>query len=200
MVNLIKRFCAVVYMLLMAAAGMVFIVLGLKLCDPELCLELFNKITSTMSGQIVFTFIGGLFLVTGVILTYRMEKALRKKRTVAFQNSDGEVMISISAIEDYVRKIAKNIPEIRDIKSSVDVSRKGINIVAAVSISAGTNIPLITEKIQMEVKNKIQVMLGVEEKMNIKIFVRKIARQDAQNERGKMEEMSSSAIPYREAG
>jgi len=200
MVNLLKRFCAVVYMLLMAAVGAVFIVLGLKICDPELCLELFDKITATMSGQIVFTVIGGIFLVTGAVLTYRMEKALRKKRTVAFQNSDGEVMVSISAIEDYVRKIAKNIPEIRDIKSSVDVSRKGINIVAAVSISAGTNIPLITEKIQMEVKNKIQVMLGVEEKMNIKIFVRKIARQDAQNEREKMEEMSSSAIPYRDAG
>jgi len=200
MVNLLKRFCAVVYMLLMATVGVVFIVLGLRLCDPELCLELFDKITATLGGQIVFTVIGGLFLVTGAILTYRMEKALRKKRTVTFQNSDGEVMVSISAIEDYVRKIAKNIPEIRDIKSSVDVSRKGINIIAAVSISAGTNIPNITEKIQMEVKNKIQDMLGVEEKMNIKIFVRKIARQDAQNERGQREEMSSSTIPYRDAG
>jgi len=200
MMNLLKRFGTAIYLILMVAVGGVFVALGLKLCNPGVCLGLADEIVKTVSGQIIFICLGGIVFMTGVIVAYRIEKKLQKKRTVRFQNPDGEVMVSLSAIEDYVRKIAKNIPEIRDIKSTVDISRKGIDITAAVAISAGANIPKITEKIQLEVKNKIRVMLGSEEDLNTKIFIKKIARQDAPAENEKKEEAAGTAIPYREAG
>jgi len=200
MMNLLKRFCAVIYLILMVAVGGVLISIGLRICNPDLCLALADEMVKGVSGQIIFIFIGGIVFMTGVIVPYRIEKKLQKRRTVRFQNPDGEVMVSLCAIEDYVRKIAKSIPEIKDIKSSVDISRKGIDITAAVAISAGANIQKITEKIQMEVKNKIQVMLGGEETLNIKIFVKKIARQDSRDASEKNESRDETAIPYREAG
>lgn len=198
--NLLKRFGAIIYLVLMVAVGGVFIALGLKLCNPDICLGLSDEVVKTVGGQIIFIFVGGIVFMTGVIVPYKVEKKLQKKRTVRFQNPDGEVMVSLSAIEDYVRKIAKSIPEIKDIKSTVDISRKGIDITAAVAISAGANIPKITEKIQLEVKNKIRVMLGSEEELNTKIFIKKIARQDVPEASEKKEEASGTAIPYREAG
>lgn len=198
--NLLKRFGAIIYLVFMVAVGGVFIALGLRLCNPDICLGLSEGIVNTVGGQIIFIFVGGIVFMTGVIVPYGIEKKLQKKRTVRFQNPDGEVMVSLSAIEDYVRKIAKSIPEIKDIKSTVDISRKGIDITAAVAISAGANIPKITEKIQLEVKNKIRVMLGSEEDLNTKIFIKKIARQDGPEASEKKEEAIGAAIPYREAG
>ncbi|GAF78637.1 unnamed protein product, partial [marine sediment metagenome] len=60
---------------------------------------------------------------------------------MTFQNPDGEVTVSIPAIEDYVRKIANDMHDVKDVRAHVSVSKRGINVVTAVSINAGANIP-----------------------------------------------------------
>ncbi|MFH1309402.1 MAG: alkaline shock response membrane anchor protein AmaP [Candidatus Omnitrophota bacterium] len=199
--NFFKRFVVFIYALLMVGVGAIFFLVGLNLILPEQWLEIVGVVNSTMSFQMTFLVIGVIFTIIGLMAPYRLEKTIQKKRIVAFQNPDGEVTVSISAIEEYIRKIAKNISGIKDIRSRVFITRKGINIVTDVSMIAGANIPQITERIQMEVKNKVQVMLGVEEKISVKIHIKRIAKSETQgDELGQSENFSSSAIPYREIG
>ncbi|MBU0683233.1 MAG: alkaline shock response membrane anchor protein AmaP [Candidatus Omnitrophica bacterium] len=201
MMNFFKRFVVFIYALLMVGVGAIFFLVGLNLILPEQWLEIVGVVNSTMSFQMTFLVIGVIFTIIGLMAPYRLEKTIQKKRIVAFQNPDGEVTVSISAIEEYIRKIAKNISGIKDIRSRVFITRKGINIVTDVSMIAGANIPQITERIQMEVKNKVQVMLGVEEKISVKIHIKRIAKSETQgDELGQSENFSSSAIPYREIG
>lgn len=103
---------------------------------------------------------------------------LQKHKTIAFENPDGQVTVSLSAIEDYIKKLTNAMPEIKEIRSSISAGKSGIEIVAKAALYADVNIPEVTEKIQNMIRQRLQEMLGVEEKMSIKIHISKIVRKD----------------------
>ena len=133
-----------------------------------------------------------------VIVPYRVGKKLNKNKTVSFQNPDGEVTVSLSAIEEYVKKIAKSINGIKDVKSDVNIKKKGININTEVSILSGVNIPEVTERIQMEVKNRVQSMLGVDENVNITMHVKKISKGVGEESNERETRNDDVRVPFRE--
>ena len=172
----LKRLGMLIYALLMLSVGALFVLTAFSCISSDLWGSFCDVIAGNLYYQVAMVVVGAIFVIAGVMAPYRLGKKLKKDRVISFQNPDGEVSVSLSAIEEYIKKISKNIPGIKDIKSHVDVSKKGINIVMAVSLSAGSNIPEVTERIQMEVRNKVQGMLGVEERINIKMHISKIMR------------------------
>ncbi len=113
-------------------------------------------------------------MITAVVIPFRVSKDTRRRRQITFQNPDGEVTISIAAIEEYIHRVAKEIAGISNVRSRVSFGRKGINIVSEVTIDAGSNIPKLTEEIQAEIKGKVKTMLGVEEQIHMVMRVNKI--------------------------
>jgi len=196
--NFFKKIGILVYTLLMLGAGALLLLVSLKVITPGSLAELVELAGSSIAYQITAGAAGAVFFLIGVIAPFRMLKNLQKGRIVSFQNPDGEVSVSLSAIEDYIRKIARGIPGIKDVKPHVDIGKRGIDVITAVSISAAANIPEVTEKIQMQVKNRVQGMLGVEENVNVKLHISKIMR-GAQAAEGPMAEESPEAqVPFRE--
>lgn len=173
--NFFRRLFNLIYALLMVLAGGIFILLSLEIYTAAdigdiLSVTVYKDITvKTIVGAV-----GGVFVLIGMFAPYRMGKRLKKDRVISFSNPDGEVSVSLSAIEDYIRKIARTIHGIRDLKARVDVNKKGIDVVIAVSLSAGANIPEVTELIQMEVRSRVQSMIGVEEKINVTMHINRI--------------------------
>ncbi|MFH1664642.1 MAG: alkaline shock response membrane anchor protein AmaP [Candidatus Omnitrophota bacterium] len=174
--NFIKRLLGFFYAFLMAGAGFLLILISRNMISAAQFEEMVNIVNSDVIYQVSAGCIGCIFVLLGVTAPFSLERRLKKNRIVSFQNPDGEVTVSLSAIEDYVKKIASGVPGIRDVRPRVEISGRGINITATVSISPEANIPEVTEKIQMEVRGKVQGMLGVEEKVNMKVFIRKILK------------------------
>ena len=198
--NFFKRLGMVLYMLLMLGAGGLFLVISLNMFPPEQWAEMLNVMSGAVACRIAIGAAGGLFVIIGIAAPYRLEKKLKKSRIVAFQNPDGEVTVSLSAIEDYIRKTAKDIPGIKDVRSRVDINRRGIDIRTDVAISSGANIPEVTERIQTEVKNRVHGMLGVEKQINMKMHIKKISTRGAGPGKGAVREDSPDMmeVPYRE--
>lgn len=197
--NFLKRVTMIVYMLLLLSVGAVLVLLSLNILVAAKLIETVNVIVQNPAYQITGTVIGVIIMLIGVIAPYRLEKRIKRNRFISFQNPDGEVTISLSAVEDYIHKIAKSIPGIKDVRSHVSSGKKGINVITDVSISASTNIPEVTERIQMEVKNKVQSMLGIEESINIRMNIKKIAKGSKVDELPKVVEKPNPAdqVPYR---
>ncbi len=172
--NFFRRIGAILYMLLMMAGGILFLSISFNVFPSEYWMELLNTVNSALGYQLAFGVMGCIFMVMGIAAPYKLGKKLRKKRAVAFKNPNGEVTVSLSAIEDYIRKVAKDISGIKDIRSKVEVNKKGVNIVTDVSISAGENIPELTERMQREIRMRVQGMLGVEETINVSLHINKI--------------------------
>ncbi len=104
----------------------------------------------------------------------------RKQKTIAFENADGQVTVSLSAIDDFIRKAAvQQIAELKELRSDV-VARNGkIIIRARATLWSEANIPMAAEKIQTLVKSKVQeVLAGIDEPIFVRVHVAKIVQRE----------------------
>ncbi len=152
----------------------------------------------TYNLQMSIGLTGVVFILLGLLITHFTFGGIQRERTIAFNTPDGQVVISLSAIENFIKKLANQIPEIKDMRSNVIASKKGVNISARVSLWSDSNIPDVTEKIQGIIKNKVQDMLGIEEPITTKVHVAKIVhRESAKSKSLKEAAEATPQPPYR---
>jgi hypothetical protein len=131
----------------------------------------------------------GLIILNWMIVQLTLAKVARQK-TIAFENPDGQVTVSLTAVEDFIRRSAKELPEVKDLRADV-VARKGrIMVRARVALWSEAHIPEVSERIQAIVKSRVQEMLaGIEEPVSVRVHVAKIAhRDDGDKPHGRREE------------
>ncbi len=157
------------------AIGAILIILALNLLSSDDIVSAVNYLCSDPNMKLVSIIIGGILIISGLIIAQVNLGKIQMEKTIAFENPEGQVTVSLSAIEDFIKKTVKHLPEVKDMRSSVTANKKGINIICKATIFADSNIPEITEKIQGIVKSKVRDMLGIEETINIKINVIKIS-------------------------
>ncbi len=138
----------------------------------------------------------GLVLLNGAIAQLALAKFQRQK-TIAFENPDGQVTISLSAIEDYLRKSTREVPEVKELRSDVIAGKGKILVRARVALWSDSHIPEVTEKIQTLVKSRVQEMLaGIEEPVLVRVHVSKIVERQEAEAAGRREERLTTT-PFR---
>ncbi len=120
----------------------------------------------------------GVIVLNWVIVQMTLARFQRQKR-IAFENPDGQVTVSLSAVEDFIRRSARELPEVKDLRADV-IARKGRIVVRArVALWSEAHIPEVTERIQATVKARVQEMLaGMEEPVLVRVHVAKISHRD----------------------
>jgi len=122
---------------------------------------------------------GALMIFISILILQLTVGKLQRERTIAFENPDGQVLISLSAIEDFIKRTMKQLPEIKELRPNVIASKKGVNITSRVTLFSDAHIPDVTEKIQNILKNKVQGLLGIEEPVNIRVHIVKIVNKES---------------------
>ena len=173
--NFLKSLAIGAHTLTFLAIGGVLVLLSLGLLSPDELASVVNYIYIQPNVKLILGAIGGLFIASGLLAAHINLNRMRTQKTIAFENPEGQVTVSLSAIEDFIKKSVRHLPEVKELRSNVTANKKGINIVCRATIFADSNIPATTERIQSIVKLKVQEMLGVEETINIKIHVTKIS-------------------------
>lgn len=140
---------------------------------------LYNNVNLKISIGLV----GLLIIIYSIVALQVALGTLQREKTIAFENPSGQVTISLSAIEDLIRRTSDHMPEVRELRANVTAGKKGINIINRAVIYSDTNIPEVTEKIQGMLKNRIQEILGIEEAINIKIHIAKIVPAESPDSR-----------------
>lgn len=166
------------YTLVFFIVGGLFIVISLNLIPEESIIDTLNVLYSDGNIRLILGLTGLLLLFISVIVVQITAGTLKRERTIAFENPDGQVTLSLTAIEDFIKRALKQLPEVKELKPVVRAGAKGIAIINRVTLYSDVNIPDTTEKIQSIVKNRVQEMLGVEEAISIKVHVVKIVHKD----------------------
>jgi len=186
--RILGSFAIIFYTLVCLVFGFLLIVLAFNtfpLSQIEDVLEL-AYITSDI--RIAMGAAGIAIILIGFIIANLTSGKLQREKTIAFENPDGQVTVSLSAIEDLIKKISRQIPEIKELRPVVIASKKGVNIVNKVILFSGVNIPDVTEKIQNVIKIKAQEMLGIEEPISVKVHVAKISSHEKPEKQEKEQE------------
>jgi uncharacterized alkaline shock family protein YloU len=120
----------------------------------------------------------------------------QREKTIAFTNPEGQVTISLSAIEDLIRRVAKQIPELKDLRCDVRANKKGtIQITAKTTLWSDANIPEVTERVQGLIKSKVQDMLGLEETVSCSVHISKIVhREETKKKKGEKSEINEESF------
>ena len=97
-----------------------------------------------------------------------------EKKIIAFDNPAGRVSVSLTAIEELTKRVISQTSEVREVKSKISVSKKGLLIKIRLVLRAEGSIPEVTSRVQELVKRKVQSTIGLDEPIEVAIFVGKI--------------------------
>ena len=162
------------YTLVFFLVGGLFIVVAMNIIPLTYIIDILNMFYANTDVRLILGITGSLLIFISIMVVQITVGVIKKERTIAFENPDGQVTISLTAIEDFIKRAMKQLPEVKESRPHVRVSKKGIVIVNKVVLFSDINIPETTEKIQNIVKSRVQDMLGVEESVEIIINVTKI--------------------------
>ena len=166
------------YTLVFLLLGSFFIAIALELIPQQTIIDTLSTIYMAANTRLILGITGALLIFICILVMQIALGKLQREKTIAFENPDGQVTISLSAIEDFIKRALKQLPEVKDLRPSVRAGKKGIVIVNRVTLFSDINIPETTEKIQNLVKARVQDMLGVEESISIRVHVVKIAHKE----------------------
>lgn len=181
---------------LILLVGLFFIAISLNIIT-------LNNITDTVSLfyidenlRLSLGISGLLLVIIGLFVAQLVCNRAQRERTIAFENPEGEVTISLSAIEDFIKRIFADNAEIKELKPACVAGKKGIEVSNKVSLWQDVKIPEITEKIQSVIKSKLQQLLGIDESISVKVHVIKIIAKEPRKSKTKDEREDAIEIPY----
>ena len=178
------------YTLVFLLIGAFLIIVSLNLIPQELITDTVSTIYATTNIRLILGITGVLLIVISMMVVQLVVGKFQREKTIAFENPDGQVTIALSAIEDFIKRALKQLPEVKELRPNVRAGKRGIAIINRVTLFSDVNIPEITEKIQNIVKTRVQDMLGVEEPITIKVHVVKIVHKEETAKEPKPEEKS----------
>ncbi len=173
------------YAAVITVIGLVLIVFALNLLLPQDVNNFLIFLQSSSNSRIIIGMVGALLILISFSFAQIILGKFQREKTIAFSTSGGQVTISLSAVEDLIRRLAGVIPEIKELRPNVVANKKGIIADMRVVLRSEANIPELTSRLQDIAKSRIQEVLGLEEQIIIRIHVAKIAHDERDSRRRK---------------
>lgn len=183
------------YTIFFAFLGAVAVAFALHLADLNVILEQIAFAYDDPQARLI-TGLSGLLLIllsfgAASVITGKMQR----EKTIAFANPNGQVTITLSAVEDLIKRLSQQLSELKDAKADVKATKKGIDIRMKVILRAETNIPDFTARLQEMIAGKIQDVFGIDEPITVKIHVAKIVTSDEKTKKKPEAAQDEIAIP-----
>jgi len=185
------------YAVIIIVIGLTFIVFSLNLLLPQDINNLLIYAQTSSHSRLVIGFTGVLLILISFSFAQIILGRFQREKTIAFTTSSGQVTISLSAVEDLIRRLAGVIPEVKELRPNVVANKKGIIVDMRIILRSEANIPELTSRLQDITKSKIQEILGLEEQVIIRIHVAKISHDEKDSRKKKdFDKEDTSAIPF----
>lgn len=176
--------------------GLALIVFSFNILQPTDINNLIIYLQSSINSRVALGLSGFLVILISFSFAQLILGRFQRERTIAFTTSSGEVTVALSAVEDLIKRLTGVIPEIRELRPDVIATKKGILVDLRVVLRSEANIPELTERLQDITKARIQEVLGIEERIVIKIHIVKIVSVDEKERKRKDMEKDEPTIPF----
>lgn len=192
--RVISNLTIILYSAFFFLIGVVLLLMAFNLISRDLIIFTVDFIYTTPNMRLAIGSIGSLLIIVTILVIQIIVGRMQRERTIAFDNPDGQVTISLGAIEDFIKRLTRQLPEIKELKPTVLATKKGVEVMTRLVLYSDTNIPEITEKIQNIIKGKVQEILGIEESISVRVFIAKIAHREEPRE---IKTKEKEAAPFR---
>jgi len=194
--NILNRITMLFFLVIFVAIGLFLLLVSVKYIQSEPLLNALDYIYASMNLRMGVAIVGGLLILISIAAYQFTVARIERQKNIAFNNPDGQVTISLSAIEEFIKRIGSSLPEIKELKSDCIATKKGIDISTRVIFWSDANIPEATEKIQGLIRTRIQEMLGIDEPIIVKVHVTKIAARQETKQPKKEKDKEDLRMPF----
>src|SRR3989338_1652502 len=196
--NILNRITMMFFLVVFITIGLFLIAVSVQSIKSEPIMNVLDSINSSMTLRVGVGVVGFLLIAISWASYQFTVARIQRQKNIAFNNPDGQVTISLSAIEEFIKRIGSSLPEIKELKSDCIATKKGIDISTRVIFWSDANIPEATEKIQGLIRTRIQEMLGVDEPIIVKVHVTKIAarQEPRQSKKEKEKDKEDLRMPF----
>jgi len=168
----IDRGLIIIHALAAALFSLLFLVMSFGWLLP---LDFFRTSLTDQYGRLLFGFLGAAFFLISLRLLYSSTERISGKQAVVHETPLGQVKVSVHAIENLTKKVARQIRGVRDVKAYVAVGNGSeINVQIRTTVSPEINIPALTTEIQQTIKEYIFDVVGITV-ASVKVFVDNIS-------------------------
>lgn len=200
--KVVDRIISIIASLLLIAISAVCVLLAVGVISAS---DIKNNLLSFNQVNWV---IGLILLFCAIILFFAAVKVLfvrtGKKKIPAYtihKGDDGEIAISVTAIDNTVKLAMANFEDIKEVKTHIGISENGITVSARVSIPTGVVIPELLQNVKTYVKTFTEQHTGVDVRQ-VKLVATEYKNVDPASERKKIaaarqreEKMNTKAKP-----
>lgn len=154
--------------------GIFFLTLAFGLVSVQKVTTLLETLYASEEIRLFLGLSGGAVLLMTFLLLRLFLSQRQQERTIAFRNPEGEVTVTLFAIEEFIRKLVETFPGVKEMKPRVKATGGGILITVQTTLWSHHSIPETTEGLQNVIRDHIHDILGVEEPITIHVHVAKI--------------------------
>ncbi len=183
------------YVLVISILGGLTIFFALKIISlQEVTYYLQLAYNDEKLSQIVLG-VGIALIILSFLFAKLIDGSRQKEKTIAFDNPSGRVSVSLSAVEDLVKRLLQKFAEIKEVKPVIVATKRGLEIDVRLVLKADVNIPEMTSQIQENIKQKVQDIIGLEDNVTVRIHISKITAEEGKSKgKKKGEETTTSDI------
>lgn len=125
------------------------------------------------------TLVGAVFIGVGLYFTRSLLKKRRQDEALIYQSEIGPIIVSVTAIEDVVKKVLKRFHLVKEWKTKVLIHGKDVEIKLRLVLWSGSKIQDLLIEIQDEVRNRVSKLLGEQNHLEIACDVNRIEDHEA---------------------
>ncbi|MEW5932299.1 MAG: alkaline shock response membrane anchor protein AmaP [Bacillota bacterium] len=112
-------------------------------------------------GRWILGILGVLFFAFSVRFLTLGVRNQRGARSVVHETAMGDVSVSLGAIENLVRRVARQCTGVRDVRGWVRYGAAGLSVRLRLIVSPDVNIPKASEEVQKAVAEYVRDVVGV---------------------------------------
>ena len=196
MIMFVKRMLVLIYVTMTLFLGSFIMLLASHWVTVDDLIHLLRLPLEPERMRMVLLVFGVFLVVLNFIFYSVFSINVHRDKIIAFDNATGRVTVSLMAVEDLIRRQITFLPDIRDVKSNITASPKGLHIWMKLILRSDVNIPDITARVQKMVVRKIQDTIGITNPIEVEIYVGKILF-DRSKAHDNTKESGSSVEPQR---
>lgn len=173
MMGLFDRVILTFLTLIVAVLAAVVILLAAGWLIP---LELFWTTLQDIGGRWLVGVLAGIVFVIAVRFIYYGFHRYGADQTLVHESDFGEVRISIGAVENLVRKVARQVKGVRDVRGWVQSRGGRLNVRLSAVIAPDVSVPAVSGEVQAAIRDTLANVVGVEAG-EVRVFVENISNE-----------------------
>lgn len=158
--KVVNAFSTLFAVLAFLTLGSLLLMVGFHLLSLEVALTRIEELYASPWRSLQTAMVGLLFIFVGLALAKTLVKRGRQSEALIFEGEMGPIVVSITAIEDVIKKVLRRFPLVKEWKIKTLIEGREVDIKLRLVLWSGGDIPALLTSIQQEIRDRLRKILG----------------------------------------